>query len=246
MTGGTKFDFAGQTAIVTGAAQGIGLEVAFRFAEAGATVVMVDVDGATLGAAATAVGGIAKPADVADTEAVRRVVSDTLDATGRIDVVFNNAGLLRDKMLWKLEDDDWEAVVDVSLGGTFRFTRACVPHFRERGYGRVVNVTSYTGMHGNVGQAAYAAAKAGVIGFSRTAAKELARFGITVNVVSPNAKTRMTDSIPARERAALEETIPLGRFAEPEEIASAVLFLASPDAGYITGAVLPVDGGIAM
>jgi 3-oxoacyl-[acyl-carrier protein] reductase len=246
MTGGTKFDFAGQTAIVTGAAQGIGLEVAFRFAEAGATVVMVDVDGATLGAAATAVGGIAKPADVADTEAVGRVVSDTLDATGRIDVVFNNAGLLRDKMLWKLEDDDWEAVVDVSLGGTFRFTRACVPHFRERGYGRVVNVTSYTGMHGNVGQAAYAAAKAGVIGFSRTAAKELARFGITVNVVSPNAKTRMTDSIPARERAALEETIPLGRFAEPEEIASAVLFLASPDAGYITGAVLPVDGGIAM
>jgi 3-oxoacyl-[acyl-carrier protein] reductase len=242
----TKFDFEGQTAIVTGAAQGIGLEVAFRFAEAGATVVMVDVDGATLGAAATAVGGIAKPADVADTEAVSRVVGETLDATGRIDIVFNNAGLLRDKMLWKLEDDDWEAVVDVSLGGTFRFTRACVPHFRERGYGRIVNVTSYTGMHGNVGQAAYAAAKAGVIGFTKTAAKELARFGITVNVVSPNAKTRMTDSIPERERQALEASIPLGRFAEPEEIAAAVLFLASGDAGYITGAVLPVDGGIAM
>jgi 3-oxoacyl-[acyl-carrier protein] reductase len=246
MTVGTKFDFEGQTAIVTGAAQGIGLEVAFRFAETGAKVVMVDVDAGTLAAAAAAVGGIAMRADVAETEAVDRVVADTLAATGRIDVVFNNAGLLRDKVLWKLEDEDWEAVVDVSLGGTFRFTRACVPHFRERGYGRIVNVTSYTGMHGNVGQAAYSAAKAGVIGFSRTAAKELARFGVTVNVVSPNAKTRMTDSIPEREREAVEAMVPLGRFAEPEEIASAVLFLASKEAGYITGAVLPVDGGIAM
>ena len=241
-----RFDFEGQTVIVTGAAQGIGLEVAARFAEAGASVVMVDVDAQALATAATAVGGIASAADVADSEAVDRVVAHAIEATGRIDVVFNNAGLLRDKVLWKIEDEDWEAVVDVSLGGTFRFTRACVPHFRERGYGRVVNVTSYTGLHGNVGQAAYAAAKAGVIGFSRTAAKELARFGVTVNVISPNAKTRMTDSIPGQEREAIESMIPLGRFAEPEEIAAAVLFLASPEAGYITGAVLPVDGGIAI
>ena len=143
-----RFDFEGQTVIVTGAAQGIGLEVAARFAEAGASVVMVDVDAQALATAATAVGGIASAADVADSEAVDRVVAHAIEATGRIDVVFNNAGLLRDKVLWKIEDEDWEAVVDVSLGGTFRFTRACVPHFRERGYGRVVNVTSYTGLHG--------------------------------------------------------------------------------------------------
>src|SRR6202007_2789161 len=105
------------------------------------------------------------------------VVSTAIERTGRVDVVFNNAGLLRDRVLWKLDDQDWDAVLDVSLGGTFRFTRACVPHFRERRFGRVVNVTSYTGLHGNVGQSAYAAAKAGVIGFTRTAAKELARFG---------------------------------------------------------------------
>jgi 3-oxoacyl-[acyl-carrier protein] reductase len=169
-----------------------------------------------------------------------------VESTGRVDVVFNNAGLLRDKVLWKLDDEDWDQVVDVSLGGTFRFTRACVPHFRERGYGRVINVTSYTGLHGNIGQAAYAAAKAGVIGFTKTAAKELARFGVTVNAISPNAQTRMIDSIPDEQRKGLEKDIPLGRFADPEEIAGGVLFLASAEAGYVTGVVLPIDGGIAI
>jgi 3-oxoacyl-[acyl-carrier protein] reductase len=125
-------------------------------------------------------------------------------------------------------------------------TRACVPHFRERGYGRVINITSYTGMHGNVGQAAYAAAKAGVIGFTKTAAKELARFGVTVNAVSPNAMTRMIESIPEPQREALEAGIPAGRWGNPEEIAAGVMFLASPEAAYVTGTVLPVDGGIAM
>jgi 3-oxoacyl-[acyl-carrier protein] reductase len=149
-------------------------------------------------------------------------------------------------MLWKLTDEDWDKVIDVSLGGTFRFTRACVPHFRERGYGRVVNVTSHTGLHGNMGQAAYGAAKAGVIGFTKTAAKELARFGITVNAISPNAQTRMIDSIPEERRKGVEATIPVGRFADPDEIADGVLFLASPEAAYITGAVLPIDGGIAI
>jgi 3-oxoacyl-[acyl-carrier protein] reductase len=149
-------------------------------------------------------------------------------------------------MLWKLDDEDWDLVVDVSLGGTFKMTRACVPHFRERGYGRVINITSYTGMHGNVGQAAYAAAKAGVIGFTKTAAKELARFGVTVNAVSPNAMTRMIESIPEAQREALEAGIPAGRWGDPAEIAAGVMFLGSPEAAYVTGAVLPVDGGIAM
>lgn len=149
-------------------------------------------------------------------------------------------------MLWKLADDDWEAVLAVHAGGTFRFTRACVPHFRERSYGRVVNVTSYTGLHGNTGQANYATAKAGIIGFTKTAAKELARFGVTVNAISPNAETRMVASIPDDKKAELTAGIPLGRFAAPSEMAAAIAFLASDEAGYITGTVLPVDGGLSI
>jgi 3-oxoacyl-[acyl-carrier protein] reductase len=246
LAGETTYDFEGQTVIVTGAAQGIGQVVSRRFAEAGAAVTMVDVDAPRVESAAGAIGATAAVADVAESADVDRLVAETVERTGRIDGVFNNAGLLRDKVLSKLDDEDWAAVVEVSLGGTFRFTRACVPHFRERGYGRVVNVTSYTGLHGNVGQAAYAAAKAGVIGFTKTAAKELARFGVTVNAISPNAQTRMIDSIPEGPRRAIEATIPLGRFADPEEIAGGVLFLASPEAGYVTGVVLPIDGGISI
>jgi 3-oxoacyl-[acyl-carrier protein] reductase len=239
-------DFSGQTVIVTGAARGIGQATATGFVEAGASVWMVDADAEALIPAAEAIGAYAAVADVASTADVERVVAEAVQETGRIDVLFNNAGVLRDNVLWKIDDADWDLVVDVSLGGTFKFTRACVPHFRKRRYGRVVNITSYTGMHGNVGQAAYAAAKAGVIGFSKTAAKELARFGVTVNVLSPNAQTRMIESIPDHVRAGLDAQIPLGRFADPPEIVPGVLFLASPSAGYVTGAVLAVDGGIAM
>jgi 3-oxoacyl-[acyl-carrier protein] reductase len=238
--------FAGQTVIVTGAARGIGQATAKGFADAGASVWMVDTDESELMLAAQFAGAVPAVADVSSTADVERVVADAVQETGRIDVLFNNAGLLRDKVLWRLEDTDWDLVIDVSLGGTFRFTRACVPHFRARSYGRVINVTSYTGLHGNPGQAAYAAAKAGVIGFSKTAAKELARFGVTVNVLSPNAQTRMIESIPQQIREGLDDQIPLGRFAAPSEIVPGVLFLASPEAGYVTGAVLAVDGGIAM
>lgn len=145
-----------------------------------------------------------------------------------------------------ISDDDWDAVLGVSLTGTFRLTRACVPHFRERSHGRVINISSYTGLHGNVGQAAYAAAKAGVVGFTKTAAKELGRFGITVNAIVPNARTRMVESIPAAQREALETQIPLGRFGEPGEMAATAAFLASGEAAYITGTVVAVDGGLSM
>jgi len=240
------FDFSGRTVIVTGAARGIGLALSRRSMDAGADVVMVDLDEDALWRSAQKVGGRAAPADVSRTSDVERVVAEAVAASGRIDVLVNNAGILRDAVLWKLDDEAWEAVLAVHLGGTFRFTRSCVPHFRERQHGRIINVTSYTGLHGNPGQAAYAAAKAGIIGLTKTAAKELARFGVTVNAISPNAETRMIDGIPAEKRSSLEALIPLGRFARPDEISAAVAFLASDEAAYITGTVIPVDGGIAM
>ncbi len=161
-------------------------------------------------------------------------------------MVVNNAGILRDRVVWKLSDEDWQAVLAVHLTGTFNMTRAAIPTMREQQYGRIVNVTSYTGLHGNVGQANYAAAKAGIIGFTRTTAKELARFGITVNAISPNAETDMVASIPPDKRAELEAQIPIGRFSSPAEAAPAVAFLASAEAGYVTGVVLPVDGGLSI
>jgi 3-oxoacyl-[acyl-carrier protein] reductase len=206
--GNLAFDFAGRTVIVTGAARGIGLELARQFQQAHADVFMVDFDGDVLGKAAAKLGVRGLEADVSSTADVEAVVTAVMEDTGRIDVLVNNAGILRDNVLW--------------------------------------NVTSYTGLRGNTGQANYGAAKAGIIGFTKTAAKELARFGVTVNAISPNAETRMIESIPADKRAELTAFIPLGRFAAPREMAAAVAFLASEEAGYVTGVVLPVDGGMSM
>lgn len=240
------FDFAGQTAVVTGAGRGVGLAIARQFVDAGATVVIVDMDEAVLRVAAEEIGAVPVVADVADRTQVDRVVEVALERTGRVDVLVNNAGVLRDRRVWKLSVDDWDTVLGVHLTGTFHFTQACVPTFRAQGHGRIVNVTSYTGLHGNVGQSNYAAAKAGIIGFTKATAKELASFGVTVNAISPNAETRMIDSIPADVRTSIEAAIPMGRFGEAGEMAVAVAFLASAEAGYVTGVVLPVDGGLAM
>ncbi|HJT90883.1 MAG TPA: SDR family oxidoreductase [Mycobacterium sp.] len=241
-----SFDFTGQTVIVTGGARGIGLELGRFFATAGATVALIDFDANELATAAESISALSVHADVSSSTAVDAAVSGVVATTGRVDVLVNNAGILRDKVLWKLTDDDWEQVLAIHAGGTFRLTRACVPQFRAQEFGRVINVTSYTGLRGNTGQANYATAKAGIIGFTKTAAKELARFGVTVNAISPNAETRMVDSIPDSKKAELAAAIPLGRFGEPAEMCSAVGFLASREAGYITGVVLPVDGGISI
>lgn len=244
--GNLTYDFSGKSVIVTGAARGIGLELGRFFAGAGANTYVVDLDQDELQARAKEIGATALVANVAKTEDVEAAVARVVAETGRVDVVVNNAGILRDKVLWKLSDDDFESVLATHAGGTFRFTRAATPHFRKQGFGRIINVTSYTGLHGNVGQANYATAKAGIIGFTKTAAKELARFGVTVNAISPNAETRMVASIPADKKAELAAQAPIGRFGQPREMCDAVGFLASEEAGYITGVVLPVDGGLSI
>lgn len=240
------FDFTGRSVVVTGAARGVGRAIGEHFHDAGATVYLVDADAGAVEEAERETGAVGVAADVASTSQVAGVIERVISDSGRIDVLVNNAGILRDGMLWKLTDEDYEDVLAVHAGGTFRFTRAAVPHFRRQGGGRIINVTSYTGLRGNPGQSNYAMAKAGIIGFTKTAAKELARFGITVNAISPNARTRMIASIPAEKLAQLTAATPMGRFAEASEMAAAVAFLASDEASYITGAVLPVDGGISI
>jgi 3-oxoacyl-[acyl-carrier protein] reductase len=240
------FDFTGRTVIVSGAAQGIGAELVTFFSRAGAHVVAVDLDAAALEHVARQQRVVPVVGDVSRTETADAAASAALERTGRIDVLVNNAGVLRDNMVWRITDEDWDLVLGVHAGGTFRLTRACVPTFRQQGSGRIINVTSYTGLHGNLGQANYATAKAGVIGFTRTVAKELARFGVTVNAISPNAATRMVESIPEPRRKEIEAQVPLGRFGSPAEMCAAVAFLASDEAAYITGVVLPVDGGLSI
>jgi 3-oxoacyl-[acyl-carrier protein] reductase len=244
--GNLTFDFSGRTVVVTGGARGVGRAIGQHFRAAGATVYLVDYDNDEVAAAAKEMNAIGLPADVSRTADVNQVMEQVISDTGRIDVLVNNAGILRDGMLWKLTDEDYESVMAVHAGGTFRFTRAAVPHFRRQGSGRIINVTSYTGLHGNPGQSNYSMAKAGIIGFTKTAAKELARFGITVNAISPNAQTRMIESIPAEKLDEISAGIPMGRFAEAWEMAAAVAFLAADEAAYITGVVLPVDGGLSL
>lgn len=244
--GNVSYDFAGRTAIVTGAARGIGLALATHLRTAGATVYVADYDVDEAVAAAAAIDAIALPLDVSNTAAVEAGVAQVIRESGRLDIVVNNAGILRDRVIWKLTDEDWDDVMAIHLGGTFRMTRAAIPQMREQQYGRIINVTSYSGVRGNTGQANYSAAKAGVIGFTKTVAKEVARFGITVNALLPNAATRMIESIPDAKLAELAAVVPMGRFGRPDEMAAAVSFLAAEEAGYITGITLPVDGGASM
>jgi 3-oxoacyl-[acyl-carrier protein] reductase len=242
-----RFRFDDRSVVVTGAARGIGLALARFFTGWGARVWLADVDGDGAAAAAAELPkAVGVRCDVSDPADANRLVKQVVDATGTVDVLVNNAGILRDRVLWKLGDEAWASVLAVHLTGTFNMTRAVTPPMRAAGRGRIINVTSYTGLHGNAGQAAYAAAKAGIVGFTKTAAKELARFGVTVNAISPNADTDMTATIPPEQLARLNAATPAGRLGRPEEICPAVGFLASDEAAYITGVVLPIDGGLSM
>lgn len=241
-----NFDFDGRTVAVTGGATGIGRAIVEFFAVAGARVWALDTDEAGMKGAFGELPNVeGLRCDVGDSASVSEAFGAMEEHEGP-DILVNNAGILRDGVLWRKTDEDWLAVLNVHATGTFYCTRAAVPGMRARGWGRIINTTSYTGLRGNIGQAGYATAKSGIIGFTKTAAKELGRFGITVNAVSPNAATAMVDSIPPPKRQALEEATPLGRFGEPAEMAPAVGFLASDEAQYITGVVLPVDGGLSI
>jgi len=244
--------FEGRVSIVTGASQGIGEAIARDLAGEGSTVVLVDVQMEKLEAVARTIveaGGRADPrqVDVADTAAVESVVAAAAAAHGRIDHLVNNAGITRDGLLMRMKEEDWDAVLRVNLKGTFNFSKAVIRPMIAAKYGRIVNIASVAGLMGNAGQANYAASKAGVIAFARSLAREVAARGITVNAVAPGfIATAMTDVLPEAVKAAYLEIIPMKKFGLPKDVASAVKFLLSEDAAYITGQVVSVNGGMYM
>ena len=234
-----------QVAIVTGAARGIGRGIASVLAAEGARVVVVDLDGAFATQTAEELGGVAIAADVTDRVSLEAMAARVTAELGRIDIVAANAGIYPFADLNELTEEMWSRVMDVNVGGAVRTVQACLPPMRERGYGRIVLTSSITGpVTGQVGFAHYGASKAAMLGFMRSAAVELARSGITVNAVMPgNVSTEgFADTSDEHQRRMLS-SIPMGRYAEPEEVGWAVRFLASPEAGYITGQTLIVDGG---
>ncbi len=244
--------FTDKVVVVTGASRGIGREIALQFAAQGAKVV-VSARGA--GAIDALVGEIeekggqalAVAADVAKTADVENLFAEATAAFGRVDILINNAGITRDGLLLRMKDDDWDAVLDTNLKGAFLCTRAAAKLMSKQKYGRIVNISSVVGEMGNPGQANYCASKAGVIGLTKSVARELGRRNVTVNAVTPGfIVTEMTDALPEKTRNELSAMIPTGRFGEPSEIAHAVLFLSSDHASYITGQVLGVNGGMYM
>jgi len=235
-------------AIVTGAGRGIGEGIARKLSAEGATVVCADVNEADAGnvASSLAHGAIGARLDVSNSGACDALVNDVQARFNRLDVLVNNAGINRDAMLHKMTDEQWQQVIAVDLSGVFFMTRAASRLMRAAGRGRIVNISSASWM-GNIGQANYAAAKAGVVGLSRTAAKELARSQVTVNAICPGfIDTQMTRGIPDTIREQQVAKIPLGRMGQPADVAAVVAFLASDEAGYVTGEVINVGGGYVL
>jgi 3-oxoacyl-[acyl-carrier protein] reductase len=241
-----------RVALVTGAAQGIGRSIALRFAQEGARVVLVDVvedQAAAVAAKIEAAGGAALVAicDVTRRDQVDAAVQRTLDTWGQIDILANNAGILRDARLVKMTEEQFDQVIAVNVKGVFNLTRAVAPHMVERGYGRVISTSSIVGIYGNFGQTNYVASKAAVIGMTRVWARELGPKGITANAVAPGfIATEMVKAMPEDILERFKTMTPVRRLGEPEDIASAFVFLASEEASFINGAVLSVDGGLVM
>ncbi|MBV6755060.1 SDR family NAD(P)-dependent oxidoreductase [Rhodococcus opacus] len=245
------FELTGKSALVTGAGSGIGASVAQAYARAGAAVLVTDVDGeaaAAVAAEITAAGGSAKSAalDVRDGEAAAAAAEQAATLNGgTLNILVNNAGAIAPAMFPNLEEEDFRRIVDIHLVGSFVCSKAVLPYLPTDGSGRIINVTSAAGLVGTIGQANYGAAKAGIIGLTKSLARELAKKQVTVNAIAPLAATKMTENIRSNEKLAAKTLarIPLGRWAEPDEISSSFVFFASDGAAYITGQVLPVDGG---
>jgi 3-oxoacyl-[acyl-carrier protein] reductase len=240
----------GAVALVTGGSRGIGRAISVDLARSGCDVAFTyrsDADGAKTTAKqieATGRCAMGLKADGRDVAAAGKAVMDVVGRFGRIDILVNNAGLNRDAVVWKMTDDAWNEVIDADLGAAFRFTRAVVPIFREAGVGRIINVSSINGLRGKFGQSNYAAAKAGMIGFTKSIARELGAFNITANVVAPGLiATDMVKTMPEEAKQKSLAEIVLGKLGTPEDVAAAVTFLAGPGAAHITGVVLQVDGG---
>jgi 3-oxoacyl-[acyl-carrier protein] reductase len=244
--------FEGKVAIVTGAAQGIGRAIAETLAQAGADIVVADMDPGRAQDAVDAIGKIGRRAmnvkvNVADWKDVKNMADRVLKEWGKIDILVNNAGITRDGLLVRMKEEDWTLVLQVNLNGTFHCTKAVMQSMTKQRYGRIVNIASIVGAMGNAGQANYAASKAAVMGFTKTIAREYASRMVTVNAVAPGfIDTPMTQGLPAEVKETLQKQIPLGRLGQPSDVAEAVRFLASDEAGYITGQVLHVNGGMLM
>ena len=246
-------DLTDKVAIVTGSARGIGQAIALKLAEVGANVVVNDIQ-----AAAEALEGVAQEiktlgrqslavtADVSSSEDVNRLIETAAKEFGKIDILVNNAGVTRDNLLMKMTDEEWDTVLNIDLKSAFLCTRAVIRHMLRQRSGRIISIASVVGMIGNAGQANYASAKAGVIGFTKSIAKEVGSRGITVNAIAPGyIQTKMTEQLNDEQRQEMLKHIPLASLGTPRDVAEAVAFLASEEARYITGHVLNVDGGMA-
>lgn len=243
---------SGKVAIITGAANGLGLAAAEIFAREGASVAIADYNEQQGTARAREL--VEKghrvaffQVNVADQDSVNLMVKNVIDTFGKIDILVNNAGITKDAMLKKMTLENFQRVIDVNLTGVFLCTHAVIPTMTEQGSGKIINTSSVSGVYGNIGQTNYAAAKAGVVGMTKTWAKELGRKGINVNAVAPGfIETNMTAAVPEKILEQLKATIPLGHLGKPEDIANAYLYLASDEAKYVNGTILHVDGGIMM
>jgi 3-oxoacyl-[acyl-carrier protein] reductase len=242
-------DLSGKVAIVTGSSRGIGKAIALKLADAGASVVVTghieDAEPVATEIRAKGRQSLAVRASVTSAADIEKLVEATLSTFGRVDILVNNAGITRDQLVLKMSEDDWDAVLDTNLKSVFLCTRAVLRPMLKQRWGRIINISSVIGLIGNPGQANYAASKAGIIGFTRTIAKEVGSRGITANVIAPGfIETRMTQAMNEAQRQELMKRIPLGSLGTPEDVAEAAAFLASDGARYITGQVLGVDGGM--
>ena len=241
-------DLSNRVAIVTGSARGIGRAIALKLAEVGATVVVSDIaEAEPVAEEIRAMGrqSLAVPANVGSSSDVAALVDAVMANYGQVDILVNNAGIARDQLLMRMSEEDWDAVLTVNLKSVFLCTRAVLRHMMKQRWGRIVSISSIVGIVGNPGQANYASAKAGIIGFTRTIAREVGSRGITANAIAPGfIDTSMTQQLADNQRQELMRRIPLGSLGTPQDIAEAVAFLASEEARYITGQVLGVDGGM--